>query len=353
MKYPLIKPALAACCLALASVPAAAEQISFEDQIGRQVTLDGVPKSVVSLARPAPAMVLSMAQDGSVMDGMNKSTFKALKQGVFPDFFPEFLNASTKTTGKDRDANIEEILRVNPDIVLQWGRAGKSIKALEAAGLKVAALRYTKDNIAQHWLRDLGIMFQQSDRVKEIFEWHDQVAADLKAKVGEIPEDQKQTVLYMRAPNEAAGPFSHFQKYVELAGLRNILEDSAFVEVDAEMILLGDPDVIWLFGPNPKVSPKMFYENPIYTDLKAVKSKRIYKVPLGGARWDPPNQESPLAWEWYVRTAHPKLLDGSIRESITAAYPLLYGQVPTDAQMDRILRMDQNAGAADYDLIAK
>ena len=349
----LIKPMLAASFVVGSYGIALADPISFEDQIGRQVTLDAVPKSVVSLTRPAPSMVLSMSQDGSVMDGMNKSTYKALSQGVFPDFFPEFLEASTKTTGKNGDANIEEILRINPDIVLQSGEAGKSIKALEAAGLTVAGLRYSKENIVRHWVRDIGIMFDQTPRVQEIFAWHDQVHADLKAKVGEIAEDDKQSVLYLRAPNQAAGPFSHFQKYMDLAGLKNIVQDSAFVEVDPELILHGNPDIIWLFGPNPKVSPKMFYENPIYADLNAVKSRRIYKVPLGGARWDPPNQESALAWEWYVRTAHPKLLGGSIRDSITAAYPLLYGIVPTDKQMDKILRIAQNSGAADYDLIAK
>ena len=125
----LIKPMLAASFVVGSYGIALADPISFEDQIGRQVTLDAVPKSVVSLTRPAPSMVLSMSQDGSVMDGMNKSTYKALSQGVFPDFFPEFLEASTKTTGKNGDANIEEILRINPDIVLQSGEAGKSIKA--------------------------------------------------------------------------------------------------------------------------------------------------------------------------------------------------------------------------------
>ncbi len=119
--------------------------------------------------------------------------------------------------------------------------------------------------------------------------------------------------------------------------------------VDAEFILKKNPDFIWIIGGNPKFSPDFFYNNPVYADLDAVKNHRIYKLPL--SRWTPPGQEFPLAFEWFTRTVHPDLLGGSIRDSINKAYPMLYGHLPDETQMKKILGVEINKDALDYDKV--
>ncbi len=331
-----------------------ADPITFTDMANREVTLDGVPQRVVSAASPAGSMVVTVTENGETLVGTTPNSHGAIKEGVLDEFFPALDNLRSDFLPANGSVNIEAVLQMEPDLVLQWARDEKSIAALEAAGLTVAGMRYAKLDIAKNWLTDLGIMFERSDKVDEILAWHDRRYQEIIAKTGTIAEEDKPSVLYLLAPMRAAGPGSHFQVFMDTAGAKNALPvDGKFVDLDPEMLLLANPDIIWLFGFNMKMLPETIYNNPLYADINAVKNRRIYKVPVGGDRWDPPNQEFPLGWEWFTRTAHPDLLPGSIRDSIRAAYPMLYGHTPTDEQLDMMLRVGINAGAADYETIVR
>jgi len=351
---PRLKSSLPALALFATAVSATADPITFTDMAGRDITLDGVPSRVVGIASPAGSMVVTMAQDGKTLVGTSPNSHRAMVEGVMDEFFPGLANIKSNFIPKEGPVNIEAILQLEPDVVLQWARNDKSIAALEAAGLKTVGMKYAKLDIATNWLTDLGIMFEQSDRVAEILAWHDSRYKEIIAKTSTVADEDKPSVLYLLAPMRAAGPQSHFQFFMDTAGAKNALPvDGKFIDLDPEMLLMANPDIIWLFGFNMKMLPEGIYNNPLYADLNAVKNHRIYKVPVGGDRWDPPNQEFPLGWEWFTRTAHPELLDGSIRDSMKAAYPMLYGQTPTDAQMDMMLRVKINAGSADYATIVR
>jgi iron complex transport system substrate-binding protein len=79
----------------------------------------------------------------------------------------------------------------------------------------------------------------------------------------------------------------------------------------------------------------------------------VLRVPIGGYRWDAPNQESPLMWRWLGELAHPETFDFKLRDEMKNRYRFLYGHELTDAQIDRVIRLDQNGPAAGYDRVAK
>jgi iron complex transport system substrate-binding protein len=89
------------------------------------------------------------------------------------------------------------------------------------------------------------------------------------------------------------------------------------------------------------------YDDPVWKNIAAVRSRRVYKVPLGGYRWDPPGQESPLMWHWLSDIAFPQEQSG-LRSKITDYYRMLYNYRPTNADVDRILWAEQNRQSADY-----
>ena len=326
-----------------------AQTITYTDQAGRLVKLDKIPERIATIATPAGSMVVTLSGNGDRLVGTSQNSKNALIEGVLNEFFPILNNVSSNIIGNEGNANIEELLNLETDLVLQWARNTKSIEAMENAGLNVVGMRYKKIDIAKTWLTDIGIILRNSSKAEEILAWHDATYKRITDKTRTIKQADKPTVLYLINDKRAAGPASHFQFFMDTAGATNaMLTGGQFVDVDAEMVLNSDPDIIWLFGFNLKMTPDKIYDNPIYADLKAVKNHRIYKVPIGGDRWDPPNQEFALGWEWFTRTVHPDLLEGSIRESIKTAYPMLYGKVPTDAQIDQILRVEMNKGALNY-----
>lgn len=331
-----------------------ANSISFTDQANRDVVLKEIPKRVVSIASPAGSMVVTMSNDKEVLVGTSPNSHRAIKEGVLDEFFPYLKNLSSSFLPKENSVNIETVLQLKPDLVLEWVKNAKSIEALEAAGLTVVGMKYSKIDIARNWLSDIGIMFNQSPKAKEIIKWHDEVYKSIIAKTKKIEKKDRPSVLYLLNEELAAGKLSHFDFFMQTAGATNALNvKKKFINIDAEMLLLSNPDIIWLFGFNMKMTPELIYNNPLFSDLNAIKNKRVYKVPIGGDRWDPPNQELALGLEWFTRTAHPTLLEGSLRDNIKKAYPLLYSHVPSEKQIDKILRVEMNKSSLNYSLISK
>ena len=112
-----------------------------------------------------------------------------------------------------------------------------------------------------------------------------------------------------------------------------------------EQILVWNPDIIYV-GNFDDLTPREILNNEIecqdWNSVSAVKNSRAYKVPLGGYRWDPPNQESPLMWKWLLHVHHPDLFDYDLRQDITNFYLKFYEYELSGEQIDKILHCDMN-----------
>lgn len=95
------------------------------------------------------------------------------------------------------------------------------------------------------------------------------------------------------------------------------------------------------------MTPEDLYTDPRFAELKAVQNRQVYKVPLGGYRWDPPSQESSLMWTWLAAVVRGESAPG-LREMIADDYEFLYNKRPDDAQLDQILQTEANKDSANY-----
>ncbi len=178
---------------------------------------------------------------------------------------------------------------------------------------------------------------------------------DLKSKAARLPIERPRVLYFNRLKSElrvaGAGTYNDF--YINLVGGQNAASGiKGFAPVNAEQVAKWDPDVV-LVGNFDAAAPADMYANPAWKDLSAVKAKRVYQVPIGGYRWDPPNQESPLMWWWLAELIHPETFEFKLRDEMKTRYRFLYGAELSDAQVDRILRLDQNDSAAGYDRVAR
>lgn len=289
---------LSAIALTGGNESAVAAPINFTDQAEHEVSLPGIPKRVAAIASPAGSMVVTMANDGENLVGTSPNCRNAIIEGVLNEFYPGLNNVSSDIISKEGTPNIEELLNLEADVVLQWARKTKSLDALEAAGLTAVGMKYKKIDITKTWLTDIALIMDQEQKAKGILKCYKRITDKTK----KIADDKKPSVLYLLASNLTARPLSHFQFFLDVAGANNAMKVGAkFIDVDAEMLLEANLDIIWLFGFNMKMTSDKIYQNPIFADIDAIKNKRIHKVPVGGNRWDPLNQEFPLSWEWFTR----------------------------------------------------
>ncbi|MCF8481511.1 MAG: ABC transporter substrate-binding protein [Rhodospirillum sp.] len=347
-------------CLALSSAPALANPISITDQAGLDVTLDGPANRIVTIPIPAASMITAIDGGPDRLSGMHPLSKSALMDGILGAFFPDMASIPSDVVGNGFMPNVEAVLALNPDLVFQWGHLGGDvINPLRNAGLTVATVTYGTEDLARGWIEMMGKATGETQKAQRMLDWRDSTLADIRATMGDLPQGARPRVLYFNrflSEMKVSGPGTYNDFYIGLAGGRNpaaVEGAPAWQVVNAEQLMAWDPEVILLNGFEPDLSPADVYGNPLLAGLSAVKSKRVYQIPLGGYRWDPPNQESPLMWTWLSMVLHPEKGAWPLRKNIVEAYAWLYGQTPTEDQIDGILRLAANSGASGYDTFAR
>ncbi|MEL0070627.1 MAG: ABC transporter substrate-binding protein [Betaproteobacteria bacterium] len=338
-------------------VSGAAESIEFVDQRDRTIKLDGPAERVVTIPIPAASMFIAVDGGTDHLVGMHNLSKAAIKGRILEKFFPDSLSIPSNVTGKGFTftPNVEELLKLNPDLVFQWGHLNDDIiDPLENAGLNVALIKIGKEAFTRKWLQIMGAVTGKEEKARQLIAWRDSVAKEVADISKLIPDSEKPRTLYFMnylSKLRVAGGKSYNNYYIDLAGGKNVASSlGMFAEVGIEQVLEWNPEVILLNGFEAKLSPEDLYKNELLADVSAVKNRRVYKMPLGGYRWDPPNQESPLTWLWLSMVLHPDKFKWDLTKRIDSSYQIMYGKGVTAADVENILRFDMNSTAANYQI---
>ncbi|HEY0296484.1 MAG TPA: ABC transporter substrate-binding protein [Bordetella sp.] len=346
--------AAALACLALLCRAAYAEPIAFTDMLGNKVTLAGPTVHAVTVPMPASSLFMSLDGGPAHLAGMHPTAYALMRDGLLARIFPQAAGVRSDITRSGFTPNVETLLQMRPDLVWQWGHMGDDLLApLRNAGLPVAALRYGTEADTREWIRLMGMSLDRQAQARQQLQWRDQVHAAIARVTDSMGPAERPKVLYLarRFPQyRAAGRNTNFEDDITLAGGRNVASSvTSSQPLDVEQILAWAPEVILLNNFERALTPQTIYQDPLLADVPAVRNRRVYKVPEGGYLWDPPNQESPLYWQWLSVMLHPDKFDWPLRALIAQAYPRLYGYTPSEQDIDAVLRTAMNDGSAGYE----
>ncbi|MGV0835816.1 ABC transporter substrate-binding protein [Mycolicibacterium thermoresistibile] len=325
--------------------------ITVTDLTGQRIQLPHTARRIVTIPIPAASMIVAVNGGPEVLVGMNAASATAIDGSFLGQAYPELLDVPTDIAGAEFAPNVESVLNVEPDVVIQWGDRGPGITdPLRNAGLTVVGLTYGTQPDLEGAIALYGELLGKQQRAQTILDWMADTQQQLRA---ELPATGRHatSVLYLRGASEAmdAGAGASYRQFlIDVVGARNPAGDidADEVTIDNEQLLAWDPDIILLGNWGP-VTPGDMYADPALSTLQAVRGRRIYKVPLGGYRWDPPSQESPLMWQWLAGVVHDTGAPG-LRAEVVRRYGFLYGTEPTAAQLDEILHTEANAGSHGY-----
>ena len=342
-------------CAALFATPLAADSITFMDHEGREVTLPAPAQRIASI--PIPMASTLIAIDGATdrLVGMNPTAKSAIMEGILGRIFPEARDIPSDITAPNFIPNVEELARVNPELVIQWaGRGPDYIDPIINADLNLMTIRYGSEELTREYMTMAATAMGRPERIEPLIEWRADVQADMEARTAGLADEDRPSVLYLlRAMDNlrASGTENNYNAwYHMLAGGRNAAEDmvGGWADINVEQVATWNPDVIFLNSFEADLTLDRILDDPILSLTNAAQNGRVYKMPLGGYRWDPPNQESPLTWMWTANLLHPDLFDYDLRAEMRAAYQVLYGHDLSDADIDEILWMDMQGGQANY-----
>ena len=327
--------------------------IQVKDQKGRIIKFDKPIQRVVSIPIPAPSMFIAIDGSAEKLVGVHGLTKTAMKGKYLGRLFPEVLNLPSDFVGKGFNfmPNIERLLKLKPDLVFQWGNYGDEIfDPLVAAGLNVAAIKIRSESDTREWIRIMSTLLGKENKADKMVAWRNKTINLITTNSKKINEKKK--ILYFRLFRnnlQVAGKGTYNNYYIELVGSLNPASSKkGFYNVTPEQVISWNPDIILLNGFEPKLGPNAFIKHPVFSVTDAAVNKTVYSMPLGGYRWDPPNQESPLTWMWLGMLSNQRAHKYNLKTEIRTAYKLLYETEVSDKDINEILKMKLNSSSKNY-----
>lgn len=325
---------------------------TFTDMAGVEITLDKAVEDVyiVGSVQPLVALYRYYAGDSENLLGCPAASQSIIGSSVFAEVWPDMLTLPSHGD----DANAEEILALDPDVVFMTGSAtGDAYEALVNAGLTVVSFPTAgsgNDNdtfaTVANWLKQMGEVFGDSAAADALVEYNASVLSNMQNKLSGVAEDAKPNalIIFQLTDNslKVAGSGHYSEFWLANTGAINAAgEIEKLQAVDIEQLMAWDPDVIYLTTFSPAM-PEDLYNNTIegfdFSQLSAVKNKQVYKIPLGSYRWYAPSCECALMLQWMASINHPDLFaDMDMTAVVTEFMTTFYGCTPTAEQVKALL----------------
>lgn len=326
------------------------EKRIITDHTGREVEIPAeINRVVIGSMIPLPSVYCLFAGSSEKIVGMYPSSMAAAKNSYLAKAYPEITKAETGFV-QGGVINIEELLKLEPDVVLYPSANEEERMIYEKAGIPAVgfAVNLSGFNTIEtyaDWIDLLGKVFGDTGRAEKIIEEGRQVHQKIFEKTKDLSDSEKPNVLIIMNYDDVnltvAGSNFFSEYWIPTAGGKNTAAElKGQAKVNMEQIYKWNPDIILISNFSPRM-PQDLLNNQIegtdWSVVKAVQDGKVYKFPLGMYRWFPPSSDSPLSLMWIARTIQPDLFaDLDLDSKITEYYKKYYNEELTSEDLNAI-----------------
>jgi len=323
-----------------------------------------IDRVAVTTIYPLPAMLSMYLGSAEKIVGMHSVSMAAAQNGILGKLYPEILTADTGWI-EGEAINIEELLKLEPDVVFYSAPNAAEGEALRSAGIPAIGVHATKwefDCIRtfDEWVALLDQIFPGQDRVAGVSDYARETLAGIQEKVADVPDGDRPRALFLFQYDDTVMITSgkHFfgQYWIDAAGGVNVAEELEEVGSNAtigmEQVLAWNPEKIYITNFTP-TQPQDLYDNAVRGDdwsgVAAVQSKEVYKMPLGAYRSYTPGVDTPLTLLWMAKTMYPDLFaDVDLTAEVKAYYQDYFGITLTDDDVEQMYNPSSAAGVSGF-----
>ena len=154
--------------------------------------------------------------------GMHPGSASAIENSVMKSMYPDLVNVPSNFVD-GLDINIEEMMKLDPDVVMYWAEQTNQYDVMTAAGIPAVGVKTQAGGDAlktmESWLEIMGTMLgtnTEDGNASKVLEYGVSVQEEITNIVNEIPEDTKPKVLYISGHSEdeisasSTGHYGHF-----------------------------------------------------------------------------------------------------------------------------------------------
>ena len=243
--------------------------VTVTDMYGREITLTEPATRIVAM-QPSDCEILCAIGCEDALVG----------RGQFCDYPPSVLELPEVQSGAN--TNIEEILALNPQVVLMNDMAADEtqVKALEDNGVKVVVSQATDIEGAYYAIRMIGTLMGRDAEAEAL-------VADMQKTFDEIRANSKaegKSVYFEISPLQwglwSAGKNSFMNELAEICGLTNIFADQedAWLAISEEQVIERNPDYIVSIAGMGDTAVEEILGREGWGVITAVQNKQVFNA---------------------------------------------------------------------------
>lgn len=334
--------------------------ISVVDHSGATVK---VPSKIERVAvvgiLPFPSVLALYLGSAESIVGIPPASMSAAEIGLLGEIFPEILEAETGYTNGS-DLNVEELMKLEPDVVFYLAGNTEWKTALESAGIPAVGVSTSKWNYNvletfDQWIDLLSQVFPEKSKTEQVSEYSRKVYDQIQERVSGLEEEDRKDILFLYQYDDkqivTSGKNFFGQFWCDAVGGRNAAEeiqaDNSNAVINMEQVLEWDPDVIFITNFTAAM-PDDLYNNTIggedWSGVQAVEDEQVYKMPLGSYRSYTPTADTPMTLLWLAQKVYPELFsDVDLNQEVELYYKEIYGIELTYEQIQKMYNPESHA----------
>lgn len=327
--------------LIVATTPVSASSIpsndtrTVVDAMGNTVAIPNNVNSIVALygACSAPIVLSALGVGDKLTGGL------CFKTPLLMKVQPEYNNLDTYKV-QEYEGNVEELLKLNPDVVFGWYTL-KNEQAMRDAGIHLVMLKSA--NLADEMknIEIIGDVTGTQDKANELVAYFNETIKKIENKVSDIPVNQRKKVLALSKSNpiKAMGADARDGDMIRKAGGICVTDNMPGFTIDLNMetLLKLDPDYI-IVSPTSNTSYSDIMNNSAWDSVRAKKEGHIYQAPTGVFYWDKSQVEPNLYQLWLANLLYPdRISSDMVKDEAKSYYKKFFNYDLSDDEYDSIL----------------
>ena len=247
--------------------------VSFEDMMGREITLE----------KPADRIVALTASDCEILFALGAGD-KLVGRGEYCDYPAEVFDIPSVQS--EYETNIEQIIALDPQIVVMatMAQAEEQVAQLEEAGIQVVVSDAQNIEGVYTCIEMLGTMTGKTAEAATIIDDMKATFEEVSAKAGDEPAG---SVYFEVSPLEyglwTAGSGTFMDEIATMLGLENCFADvEGWAEISEEQVIERAPDYIvtitMYFGEGPTPEEEILSRKG-WEEIPAVANRCILNLP--------------------------------------------------------------------------
>ena len=277
--------------------------VTVTDQMGREVTIEGYPETLVSGYYISSSALIALGQEDKLV-GIEA---KADKRPIYSLAAPELIELPSVGTAKEFD--LEGCIALEPDLVILPQKLKDAAATMEELGIDVLLVDPENGELLTEMIELFGVALDCRP-----------AAEDLITAMESIEEATMEALLSSSLPTVylagnssflSTAPNGMYQSdLIAQAGGVNVaaeIEDAYWVEVSYEQVLEWDPEFI-ILASDASYTVADVYDDPALAGCTAVENGDVYQMPSDIEAWDSPVPGGVLGAAWIATVLHPELV---------------------------------------------